>query len=344
MRKFRIIILTVLGLLLLCGVTSIIFNPRLQIEFFVHQTVRNPEGYATRAVYRLLTPYLEGAKPIPPSMAAGFVEMLSDQNRDVREIALFLMMRACNDSPENRTKFFNVPGIEGKLRKLINDKDSNLTGQALIFWGSMKKKQNIPYFREILKSRSSDGSACIGAVYALADTDDPQVLNEILPFVYDSRLNVAETALAAISEYDDQRVLDAIADMLPSTVHSSDAKYALSHFRKKFPAHDISAQMDPALLAASRNDEILSRERTELPPYIQNREMKIQAWENILLDPGARDRGDPASCQLVALAGLSQMSPSASSAIPSLEKITHDPATDPKVRDVAELLLKKLRP
>ncbi|HWB60689.1 MAG TPA: HEAT repeat domain-containing protein [Chthoniobacteraceae bacterium] len=336
MRK--IIIVSVMGLLLFVALPLIFFNPRLWIEIYVHETVRNHGSLLYHAAHRWVVPYFEPDKSVPPSMLNALAGMLSDRDPKVRGEALTLVMYAADDKPENEKAFLAIPGIREKLGNLVTDPDAGTAADSLSLLGRMRDKENAALFREVLKTRFSDGQVVIAAIGALANTGDPDSLAEILPFVRDSRLRVSVEAINDISCYDDQRALDAMAEMLSSPGHECAAADAIMQFHGSFPKHDISAQMDPALLAVTRNAGIA--DRTRLLGAISDAQTKVEACENILLFPGA----DPPMSQVNAALTLGDMKSVAASAVPALEKVRDNPATIPYVRDAVEKALKDIRP
>ncbi len=338
MRK--IIIVSVVGLLLFVALPLIFFNPRVQIEIYVHETERNPSGnLLTSVIGHFLAPYLHYKKPMPASMLNALVGMSSDRDPKVRDLALRIILAAAH-TPGNEKTFFALPGIRERLKKLVDDPDDDTATHALMLLGLMKDKENTGFFREVLKNHASDEEVIAAAIRVLSETNDPGTLDDILPFVRDSRPYISSEAINNIRGYDDQRVLDVFSEILPTTAHSSIALSAMTRFSALFPKHNISAQMDPALLAGSRNKAIPTYDRIELPDAIMDTQMKVEARENILLFPSA---DHPVECQIEAASALGIMESDAAGAVPSLEKVLNDPATDPNVRAEVEKALKKIR-
>lgn len=341
MRKSRIILLTALGLLVFVGLPLLFLNPGVQIQIWVHADARNDDGFLVRTSWRFVGPYCDQAKPMPPSMIHALVEMLSDPDPRVRKKAVILIFNA-SELAENKKAFYASAGIQEKLKMLLNDPDPGTIQAALFYLGDMKGKENVPFFRRLLKTHLSNEAVCCGALMGLSDSDDPQLLDDILPFANDSRTSVATTAIYDLGDYDDPRALDIIAKSLPSLAYSHTAVSAFNNFQIRFPNRDVSAQMDPALLAASHNKALGTSHRVVLPPLIKDKDMQIEAWKSLLLSPSTDH--DPSECQRMALGGLYRMGPSAISVAPVLEKIIDDPATHPWVRSAAVDTLKKIRP
>lgn len=341
MRKIRIIVFTVLGVALLAGVPLIALNPGIQTRIYIHETARNPRSFLARATRRFVGRY-EGSenndKTMPASMLNALAAMLSDRDPLVRDRACFFMWPLAD---ENLTRFAAIPGAQETLKRLVADPDRMISGFGVRTLGDIQNDDNLPFLRGCLKRYASNEDRCQSVISALACSKDPLLLDEVLPFGNDSRQNVSWMALGVCAAHDDPRVLNAIAEQLrlPGGCHA--ALDALDTFQKKFPMHDISAQMDPALLEASMSSAVPRLIREGCPPLIKDVQMQIHAWENLLLNPST---DAPVECQLDTLRALDQMKPAPVTAVPTLEKIINDPATDAKVRAKAESLLKKIWP
>lgn len=340
MRKFRIIIFTVLGLLLFVGVPLIVFNPGVQLRIYMRESVHRPEGLLERMSWHFVQPYYDGGKPLPPSMIHALAELLSDPDLRVRRTAMEFINRT-SLLTENENAFFASMEFQKKLKALAYDADGGIARDALFYLGRRKTEETISFFRGILKVHPNNEIACWTALMCLSEWNDLPLLDEILPLANDRRPDIANAAIYVLSNYDDPRVLKIIAGNLQLPELNRGAVIAIDIFHKRFPRRDISAQMDPALLEASRNHAVEEELRTLFPPLIKDDEIRIQAWVTLLSDPST---DSPFACQVDALQALMDMTPPPASAIPALEKLLKDPATDPNVRIRAEAVLKKIRP
>lgn len=339
MRKFWIIIFTVLGLLLFVGVPLIVFNPGVQLRIYIRESVIHPEGFLERMSWHFVEPYFS-RRPMPPSMIHALAGLLSDPDLRVRKAAMALINKATL-LRKNENAFLASAEIQEKLRALVNDADHQIVQDALFYFGRNKSEENISFFLGILKRHRANETACWTALMCLSEWDDLPLLDDILPLANDSRPDIANAAIIVLSNYDDQRVLDIIARDLQSPDCYSGAVIAIRNFKKHFPLRDISAQMDPGLLDMSRKNTVEKVMRVLFPRLIKDREMQIQAWEALLSDPST---DSPYLCQMDALVALREMTPPPDSAIPMLEKLLKDPATNPDVRAKTEAVLKKIRP
>lgn len=339
MRKLRIIIFTALGLLLFAGVPLFFFVPRFQIETYIYARAHHSDGYFARYNKGFIDVYFQSDKPLPSSMVSALVRMLSDRDPAVRDETVMFMLDHCSDV--QKAQFFTVPGMEEMFKRLAYDQDPLMARCAILFLGQMGNGKNDSFLREILKRRFSDEDVCAAAIVALSFSKDPQSLDDALAFVHDGRQKVVNAAFYCCAQYDDPRTLQAIVEMLPSSHSSGFASFGLSQFQYNFPKHDVSAQMDPVLLEASRNSGIQTRWREKLPRLIKDPQIQIQAWENLFLNPST---DDPVGGQLEALYYLAGAKSVSANTISALEKVVADPSANVKVQAKAEAVLKKLHP
>lgn len=190
MRKLRIIIFTVLGLLLLVGVPLIVFNPAVLAQIYIRSYAHNPTGLMVRLTSRAAGSY--DTKPMSPSVAHAVGEMLSDRDHDVRREAIFFLVRACGQK-ENRALLAD-PDIQEKAKRLVNDRNPD-TLEFYFYFLSQVGDGNDSFFQNVLKLRSSNVEVCKAALSALGRSKNPQNLDTILPFLHDKRREVAYLAV-----------------------------------------------------------------------------------------------------------------------------------------------------
>lgn len=339
MRKFRIIIFSMLALLLLVGAPLLFFNPRFQIETYIRSHAHNDHGRLAAISSHFIAPYRESHKRLPASMVRALADMLSDHDALVRRETLRFLDGTSYEG-ENFPQFAALPDFREKLKQLVNDRDPDTVDLALGFLAKTGDAENISFFRGVLKRYSSNERICAAAIFELGEIRDPRALDDILPFVHDGRKSVVCAALLGAAHYDDPRALNTLAEMLSSPDYNFCATRSLRYFKYTFPQRDISEQMDPALLKASGNNAVDGYRRAEIPSLIQDRSMQIQAWENLLSNPSL---SNPLECQLDALEALVRMKPMPPNLISILQKLLVDPATDPKVHARAESALNNIQ-
>jgi hypothetical protein len=270
----------------------------------------------------------------PPEVLGVLVGLLRDPNPQIRYLAVSYLETASYHQGVNILNLSAVEGAEDNLRAIAMESDAVLATPALSLLGFFDDEPNIEFLRAKLNGRTNDPTVRRDALYGLARTGDSRAIGDVIACTKETDVTLRKIAIMQLGNFDDQRGVDIIAQILQSSdeASSEDALFALDLFGKLHPKHDISSKTDPALLAAAGNTGFPSRYREELAMSISDVPTQVQAYENLLEFPGSKYGESFTWCQTDAVDWLKSFHSAAKSALPMLQKMLQDPRTDPRLR------------
>ena len=337
--------LAAVAVLLVVGIVVLVFCPSYRLKLIVRHVASRNIGLGLFVQMRLFYPYYYDEEP-PAYMIRSLADLLSDENAQVRYLAMTYLHSISMESPKNPETVAVVRDIEEKLRAAADDPVAEVANGALMLLGDYNNDRNLDFLRSKLKSHRSNELVCMGALIGLADMGDARALEEVLPYTKDPRRFVRRIAISQLGRYTDERATRRIAELLQSSDELS-SRAALSavrtHNDKDRADAEFSKVIDPILLAAARMVSFSAEHREGLADNIPGVASRILAYEDLLLHPSAGKYETAEDCQIHGANKLAELKSEAASAIPTLQKILEDPKTKGKVRRAIADALKRIK-
>jgi len=343
-RKVIRLALAAVAVLLVVGILVLVFCPSYRLKVIVRHVASRNIGLGLFVQMRLFYPYYYDQEP-PAYMIRSLADLLSDDNAQVRYLAMTYLHSISMESPKDPETVGAVRDIEDALRTAADDPVSEVANGALMLLGNYSNDRNLDLLRSKLKSHKSNELVCMGALIGLADIGDAGALEEVLPYTKDPRRLVRRIAISQLGRYTNERATRRIAELLQSSDELS-SRAALSavraHNDKDRADAEFSKVIDPILLAAARTVSFSAEHREGLADNIPGVASRILAYEDLLLHPSAGKYETAEDCQIHGANKLAELRLEATSAIPTLQKVLEDPNTKGKVRRAITDALKRI--
>ena len=326
-RALRVALLLLLTFLIIWTV-ALVASPRYRTRFLVRHIASRNIGIATMCGVRVFY------RNVSPEVIAELVDLLSDENPQVRYLAIGYISSACMDS-DGKKALAQIEGIEQKLRTAAEDPIPEVAGTAMIMLANFKNEENLDLLLRKLEQDSAVDLICSSTLIALSIIGDAKAVDAVLPFTEDPRDRVRWTALRFLGAYDDPRATTRLIRLVKTGDQSTSgvAAHAIGRFLHDFPDSPLKDEMNDALLEAASNPSFSSDSRKQLVNQMSDTSSKVAAYISMLSEPSAGEHyGTTVDCQADAARELGWMGTNAAAAIPALKKAMQSPG---KIREAA---------